>query len=282
MTITLFEDKDCKGAKKVLAGNIADLKGKDFDKPSSISMSSEDDAVLLFKNDDWRGGVLYLRGPQTVSDLGKGDEGGESGFGNSIRSARVTPFQLDLNVTVVTNGTDMPGDWIDEQHAESTIGKAVAAANLFYLDKQALLHLNIARITFRNSPDKFVVKFKEDFPGSWKNGGELDVIFLDRFADTDNDWVGHGRFPMGGQTVVVAVRPDSGAGDFPVGTLTYVLLHEIGHYLGLSHNTADEKSVNLMFDTLTGSYSDKTLKPSQIEEMHQRLARNITRRGDRG
>ena len=69
---------------RTISGNIADLKGQRVDKPSSIEMSSSSDEVLLFKNDNWHGGVLYLRCPRTVTDLGKKDEGGKFGFGNSI------------------------------------------------------------------------------------------------------------------------------------------------------------------------------------------------------
>lgn len=280
MAITIFEDKNCKGAAKVVKGNLADLKGKDFDKPSSIRMTDEGDAILLFKNDDWHGGVHYLRGKQTVPDLGKGKEGGEAGFGNSIRSVRTTPFRLDLNVTVVTRRGNMPGDWADRSHAEVQVRKIISLADWFYRDRKALLSLNIVRISFIDMPDKFVIRRREGFPASWSNRGEVDVVFIDHFEDTDNDTIGRGNFPCGGQFVVVAARPDNGKGEWPIGDMAYVLLHELGHYLGVSHNTAGCDD-NLMWPRIVGSYSDKELDPEQIEEMHQRLASNISRKGDR-
>jgi hypothetical protein len=283
MTITIFAKENCKGASKVLSGNIADLKGKDFDKPSSIRLDDAGDAVLLFKNDDWHGGVLYLRGKRTVEDLGKGGDGGEWGFGNSIRSVRITPFQLDLNVTVVKDGKLLPGAWTTEAQAEADIRAVIANANAFYSDQQALLRLEIARIRFRADAEKFEMNRNEGLPNDWTERGEVDTVFVDRFTG-DRGTIGRGQFPCRGQTVVVTGTTNATRGaDFTnsVDDMTYILLHEIGHYLGLSHNTADDRQTNLMFDTKNGSYSDKNLKPEQIEEMHQKLARNISRRGDR-
>jgi hypothetical protein len=145
MSITIFEDKDCKGASRTISRDIADLQGQRADKPSSISLTADDEEVLLFKNDDWHGGVLYLRGPKTVSDLGKKDDGGKAGFGHSIRSVRVNPFQLDLNVIVVKNadGT-LPGDWDNEDAARVKIEDIVQGASAFLADHRALLGLTIA------------------------------------------------------------------------------------------------------------------------------------------
>jgi hypothetical protein len=85
--------------------------------------------------------------------------------------------------------------------------------------------------------------------------------------------------------VIVAAKVNANTGpDFAQGNddMAETLVHELGHYLGLSHNTADDKSVNIMFESSNGTgLGAKTLKPSQIEEMHQKLARNISRRGDR-
>jgi hypothetical protein len=62
MTITIFKDKDCKGESQVLTNSIADLKDQPADKPGSIRLTSDTESVLLFKNDDWHGGALYIRG----------------------------------------------------------------------------------------------------------------------------------------------------------------------------------------------------------------------------
>jgi len=113
-------------------GDLADLKGLPTDRPSSIKLT-DDEQVLLFKNDDWHGGVLYLRGPKSVCDLGDKDAGGRNGFGNAICSIRVTPFQLDLNVIVVRNADGrLPGDWKDESAVRTDVASIVKGANAFW------------------------------------------------------------------------------------------------------------------------------------------------------
>jgi hypothetical protein len=99
MSITIFEDKNCNGASRTVSRDIADLQGQCTDKPSSITLTADDEEVLLFKHDDWHGGVLYLRGPKTVSDLGRKDDGGKDGFGNSIGSVPKHQRTLDGGAT---------------------------------------------------------------------------------------------------------------------------------------------------------------------------------------
>lgn len=286
MTITIFEDKNCKGKSRVVSGNIADLKGQNGDKPGSIRMTSDNDEVLLFKNDDWRGGVLYLRGKKTIGNLGKKNEGGKFGFGNSIRSVRVTPFQIDLNVTVVKDeGGKLPGAWKTEAEARTAIDDVVAKANAFYADKQALLKVSVARVRFRTSPRHFAISKLESalLPRDWIERGEVDTIFVDRF--TKESTIGLAKFPCWGQGVIIAGKANRDSGpDTPRDSedMAETLVHELGHYLGLTHRTSDDKEANIMFASSNGGgLSNNNLRPDQIEEMQQKLARNITRRGDR-
>jgi hypothetical protein len=60
-----------------------------------------------------------------------------------------------------------------------------------------------------------------------------------------------------------------------------VLVHELGHYLGLEHKTANGNRSNIMFESVQGLYKLQSLRPDQIEEVHEKLSRNIARRGDR-
>ncbi len=286
MTITIFEDKNRKGKKQIVTGNIRDLKGKKADKPSSIRLTDDDEAVLLFKNDDWHGGALYIRGPKTVDDLGKASDGGRFGFGNSIRSVRVTPFQIDLNITVVRNEDNkLPGKWKTEKEARTDIRAMVDAANDFYTKKRALLKLDIARITFRTSKRLYAFSMLEQIllPPEWTERGELDVVFSHRF--TKEGTIGRAMFPCFGQSVVVAKYVNANKGpdtELTTDQMAAVMVHEIGHHYGLSHNTSNDNSNNLMFPELVRpSLDSMLLNPDQIREMQDRLANNISRRGER-
>ncbi len=285
MTITIFHDKNCRGASRTVAADLHDLKGMPADKPSSIRMTDGRDAVVLFKNDDWHGGALYLRGVKTVSDLGSSKDGGRFGFGNSVRSVRITPFAVDLNITVVTSGDDLPGIWPTTSWADGVIGDIVTRANNFLLAQNALLHMDIARITYRDDPKQFDLSNVESwsFPSDWKRPGEVDVIIVDRF---DKDGVGgRTKKPGFGKTLVMAAKATVNGIDTVLlnETMAITLVHELGHYLGLGHGTADNDPGNIMFPDgdIATTLSDLSLKDDQIREMQDRLANNLARKKDR-
>jgi hypothetical protein len=57
------------------------------------------------------------------------------------------------------------------------------------------------------------------------------------------------------------------------------LAHEIGHYYGLTHETVP---ANIMTQSATGlAIQSSNLRIDQIEEIHNKLAGNLTRQGDR-
>jgi hypothetical protein len=287
MTITIFKDHDCKGKSQVVRRDIADLKGEPADKPGSIRMTEDDESVLLFKNDDWRGGALYIRGPKTVDDLGKDKEGGRFGFGNSIRSVRITPFSVDLNVTVVKDAKgNLPGNWKSQPEAKAEIEAIVDEVNAFFTRTRAMLQLVIARISYRTDDKRFALSLGEQImmPGDWTERGEVDVVFVHRF--TKEGTIGRAFFPCFGQALVVAKMLNATSGPDSAqetSEMAVTLAHELGHHFGLSHNTANDNSGNLMFPTAVLKKLENALFwPDQIRELHDRLANNISRRGERG
>jgi hypothetical protein len=287
MTITIFKDHDCKGKSQVVSRDIADLKDDPADKPGSIRLTEDDEQVLLFKNDDWRGGALYIRGPKTVEDLGKDKDGGRFGFGNSIRSIRITPFSVDLNVTVVKDAAgNLPGNWRSESDARAEINAMVAEVNAFLEKRRAMLTLSVARIAHRTDAARFAISMSENLtiPGSWTERGEVDVVFVHRF--TREGTVGRGFFPCFGQAVVVAKVLNANSGPDAAQTtsqMAFTLLHEIGHHFGLTHGTANGNTGNLMFESAVMEKLENALFwPDQIRELHDKLANHIARRGERG
>ncbi|HEY3475510.1 MAG TPA: hypothetical protein VGK56_12930 [Anaerolineales bacterium] len=285
MSITIFRDKKCEGPSQTITSDLRDLKGLAADKPGSIRMTDVRDAVLLFKNDDWHGGALYLNGAQTVSDLGSGKDGGRFGFGNAVRSIRISPFCVELNVSIVTNGEDLPGIWPTTWWAEGVVKDVVERANGYLLAQNALLQMEIARITFRDDPKHFNVAGIEGwaFPSEWKRAGEIDVVVVNSFGKEGK--AGRTPLPCFGKALVMSATATI-AGESTVLTnelLAITLVHELGHYLGLGHGTADKDPDNIMIDE--GSTSDvlsgKSLWNDQIREMQDRLANNLARKGDR-
>ncbi|MBD0372048.1 MAG: hypothetical protein ICV60_14500 [Pyrinomonadaceae bacterium] len=248
-------------------------------------MSDVRDAALLFKNDDWHGGALYLNGAQTVTDLGSAKAGGRFGFGNVVRSIRVTPFFVNLNVSIVTSGDDLPGIWPTTWWAEGVVKDVVERANAYLLAQNALLQMEIARITFRDDPKQFNISGTEGwaFPSAWKNRGELDVIVVNHFAKEGK--AGRTPRPCFGQALVMAAKVTIDGVDTVLTNelLAITLVHELGHYLGLSHGTANKDSNNIMFPdgSTTDVLSGKSLWKDQIREMQDRLANNLARKSDR-
>ncbi len=285
MSITIFKDKDFKGPSQVVSANIRDLKDKPADKPGSIKLSEPSDSVLLFKNDDWHEGALFIRGDKSVSDLGSPKEGGRTLFGNCVRSIRITPFKLKLNISVLKFAEEFPGIWPNELWADAAVRDVVKHANYYLLGQRALLQLEIARITYRFNPDHFNLSNVErwKFPGEWKCKGEVDVIFVNRF---EKDEVGgYAKMPCFGEVVVVSVTTTLPEGDVVLTNenMAATLVHELGHHLGLGHGTADKDKTNIMFEkgNLSRDLPDYELTSDQIREMQDRLANHHTRRSER-
>ncbi len=285
MTVTLFENTDFKGGSQSFARNKASLKDtKVGNNPSSIKITG-DEPVLLFKKEDWKGGVLYVKGPKNVSDLGSKKAGGKSGFKNGITSLRRTPFDLDLNVTIVKNSKgEFPGDWNSSSTAEKAVLTIVNHVNKFYEDCGALLKLSVSHCTFRTDDNKFVVKRGgADYPGSWKRSGEIDVVFVHDFKKVGTQ--AKSKPPGFGKSITVAAMADFVGGTSAARTteeMARSLAHELGHYCGIHHPSANKAKKNIMFKEGNGdSIFDRVISADQIEEMHTTLSKNIFRKGDR-
>jgi hypothetical protein len=279
MTITLFQRQDLRGDSAVISRDEDDLRDLPIGRnPSSMRMTSDGDKILLFKNDDWQGGVMFRRGAQTIDNFGAPREGGRNTFGNNIASVRVTPFFINLNVTVVTqsDGT-LPGGYSSFSTLRSDIEEIVEMVNEFYDREQALLRANIAQVNQRVHDNKFNLGPLEviDFPNDWNNSREISVIIVNSF---DSGTLGLGKFPWWGKVTIVALRNTGSTGTLRAKSqLAKTLAHEIGHFLGSPHvDSGTNVMVQGNLDIAT-----RTATVDQIEEWHTKLSRNLARRRNR-
>jgi Matrixin len=291
MTITLFQDKNFRDRSMVVTQSIADLKDVSIGaNPSSVRLTGpQPESILLYTKKGWDGDVHYVPGPAEVADLGSKEAGGELGFRNNVRAVRITPFRLRLNVNVIRNESgELPGQWTPGTE-ETRVRTIVNLINSFFGARGALLRLEIARVTLRTSNAKYNLLLTDQFrfPAAWRNPREVDVMVVNQFERDTR--AGVGKYPHFGQTVMVAATIVNRSGeqqDLSPDEMALVMAHELGHYLGLQHNTANADPSNLMAPSFSDENGPLTLAslslfPEQIEEMQQKLARVVARGRDR-
>lgn len=276
MTITLFAKPNFDGDSQTISNDRDTLRGtKVGNNPSSIKMTEDDDVILLCKKHNWNGEVLYLRGKHEIRDLGDPDKGGKRGLGNSITSVRVNPFTVEVNVTIVTgdDGT-LPGTWASRTEVTRDIDNIISLANDFYKNEKALLKVELSDLTFRADEKRFRMSEKEwgSIPGSWKKAHMVDVVF----PDTIEGAVGLGNYPWHGKFCLVSARRST------VDEMVRTFVHELGHFWSLTHDSGGGEAANIMTQSKSGkNLASSRFRDAQIQDIQQKLARNLARQGDR-
>ncbi len=293
MSITLFTRTDFRGDRSTITGDTPSLAALEVGAhPSSVQIAAPTGAALFFRREHFEGNALYRRGPRNIADIGKAAEGGKATWGNTIASVRVSPFRLQLNVSVVSeeDGT-LPGGFTSGQDARERVAAVVALANTLLGNQQALITLDVSRFNVRQNDRKFDVNMPRlaAYPPAWKEPGFVDVVVCNQARRKGQ--AGVTKPPCLGQVLLLAARlrfenPLSGneqTVNLADDLMAVTLVHELGHYCGIHHPSGRGGATNIMnpataeFDPFNGTFAgpalaDLELDEEQIGDMHSSLA----------
>ena len=250
-----------------VTSNIKDLSKKSFNnKASSMKMTSSGNKVLLFKNKDYKGGVMFRDGKENISILSSGKEGGQSGFGDTVSSVRIKPFKVKVYANIITTDkTKFPGN-DTESAVKKFLEDMVAEASSLW--EQGLLKAEISSTKVRKS-SKFYNMDNEFLSLASKKWDKKKCINIYLVNEISGNTLGISLPPGIGNAIAVEYMASAKKAGL-------TLAHEIGHTLGIHHPSANKKKSNVMYPT---SSSGTNLTDDQIDKVHRILAKNIFRKG---
>lgn len=147
VSLTLFRKKRFAGKSHPVTRSHGNLRVTPVGyRTRSLTMTSEHDRALLFSKKMYRGKVAFAAG---VQDVPKSADT----FFKPLRSVRIDPFRLYLNVTVVCSGGEFPGSWNGRDDALASIDTAIDWANRVWAT--GLLWLERRKTEVRDVPRKF-------------------------------------------------------------------------------------------------------------------------------
>lgn len=272
VSMTLFKKKNFAGESHRVTKSHGNLRVTPVGyRTRSLTMTSEHDRALLFSKKMYRGKVAFTRGVQDVPDV-------PDTFFRPLRAVRIDSFRLYLNVTVVCSGGSFPGSWTSMRDALTSIDAAINWANRIWAS--GMLWLERRKTEVHDFPRRFELKWPlSKLPPQWKQPGMIDVVFVNRIGRRST--VAKRYPPVIRNTLAVGRVVKRGEiGDELMG---YGLAHELGHYLGIGHQSSRGDPRNLMFPGNPVSLDPANIRllRDQIERVHRVLAADTGRKADR-
>ena len=258
MPITMYEKKDFKGSSLHLSSDVDDLYPTPVGYKTSSARIEGGGGALFFTKTRWDGRVMCRRSVMGINDLGDYGGLGRVGFDNSVKSIRISPFNVKVRYFVVTNSRgNYPGSYTNWSSVTTFLSKVHSGAaavwqnafiQLLSTGQEIVEHDGFYRI------DSFsAFALTSDFHT------RKDVINVFLVSDI-RDAVGQAcSIPW---STRLAIEPGS------VPAVTRTLAHEIGHVFGLSHGSKKEQTLMRQ----TKDSSSLALTDDQIEEVHQNLS----------
>lgn len=277
MTVTLYKKDNLQGESFTITDDISDLKDTPV-KHGSSSMRITNDKIILFTKKDWKGDAMFRTGTREITKLSSKSKGGKTGFGNTVSSARITPFTIPLFVNIIAKSDGSFPGFRSDDSTLTRLGSGTDIFSSFIRDiiqyanniwNNFLIHLDVSEIHLRRSDDLHNMK-SDLYPLLWKDWQKpkhANVFLVGSLHNAAGICppVGFGR----GAVVDCGSTPDTDrAGD--------TLAHELGHYFGISKHVNDT-GANLM--TKDSAISSGILTDEQVEEIHHTLATNVLRKG---
>lgn len=258
MAVTLFSNRNRRGESERINNNRGDLRNSAVGyRTTSAELTNRNDQVLLFSQRNFGGRALFLNGRANIDRVGRPADGGKTGFNNSARSARMTPFRIDVIYHIVRDGDgNNPGGINNMNNLVTTLHN-----NIRGIWSNFMIDLRRRRINTHDS-DRFF-NMRGDYTALLTNRSmsvQNDAlnIFL---VNTTNGAIGRAAPRLSVRTIVQI----DGRNNAEIARTT---AHEIGHIFFLNHNNRD--GTNLMAQTRIGN--GLNLDQRQVERVHQRLA----------
>lgn len=272
MTLTLFKKKNFLGDSHRVTKSHANLRVTPVGyRTRSLTMTSEHDRVLLFSKKMYRGRMAFARGIRDVpSSAGT--------FFRPVRSVRIDPFRLYLNVTVVCSGGEWPGSWATEREALASIDTAIDWANRVW--SEGMVWLERRKTEVRDRPRTFELRWPfTGVPREWKRPGMVDVVIVHRIGRRST--VAR-RCPALVRDTIAIARVVK-RGEVEDERMGHGLARELGRYVGLGGGSWGDDPRNLMSpgDPISFDPANIRLVPEQIERVQRVLAANRGRRAER-